>query len=184
MRMLRLVLLAVLALLATVAVADAGTKDFAKPKLGNNRLDWCLTWQQGCGQEAADAFCVSKGFQSASKFTNAPGIGANTPTRTIGDNSVCDSAGCDGFGAITCYKQAADTIYVKPKVDGVRIDWCLNWAKDCGKPAADAFCQSHGFASAFKFSKAPAVGPTRVIGTGQLCDDPTCDSFTSLSCTN
>jgi hypothetical protein len=182
--MLRLLLLTVLALFATVAAAQAGSTDFANPKQGGNRLDYCFSWQKGCGQQAADAWCVSKGFENASDFSKAKGIGADTPTRTIGDNSVCDKAGCDGFKSISCYKQANDSIFVAPKVEGVRVDWCLNWAKDCGKPAADAFCQSKGHVAAFKFSKAVGVGPTRVLGTGQMCDDKTCDGFTSLSCTD
>ena len=30
-------------------------------------------------------------------------------------------------------------------VDGFRLDWCRWWSKDCGKPAADAYCVSKGY---------------------------------------
>jgi hypothetical protein len=186
MKSLRLLFLTALALFASVTMAWAAGEEFTNPKIGKNRLDYCFSWQEGCGQKAADAFCVSKDYKKASDFTIAQGIGANTPTRTIGDNSVCDSAGCDGFMSITCEKAPLVffklPIYSEPEVDGTRVDWCFGWSKQCGKPAADAFCKLQGHKKATEFEKAVGVGPTRVLSTGQLCDDPTCDGFKVVTC--
>lgn len=184
MKTLRRLLLTVLALMATVTFSHAADQEFANPKIGKNRLDYCFSWQKGCGQEAADAFCTSKGFAKASDFTIAQGIGANSPTRTIGDNSVCDNDSCDGFMSITCeqIKVFKLPIYSEPKVDGVRVDWCYGWAKKCGKMAADAFCKAQGHKKATEFEKAVGVGPTRVLSTGQLCDDKSCDGFKVVTC--
>jgi len=181
MRLLRLMLLVVLALMAMPAVSQAASEKFYKPMLGNYRLDYCLTWQKSCGGHAAEAFCQSKGYDTAKDFSIAKQI--STPTRTIGDNSVCDQGNCDGFQVITCEKQLPDPIFFAPKVKGVALDWCLNWAKDCGKPAADQFCRMQGHAEAASFAKQAGVGPTRVLGTSQMCDDASCDGFKSITCT-
>jgi hypothetical protein len=76
----------------------------------------------------------------------------------------------------------AQQIFNHPQVDGVAVDWCLNWAADCGKPAADRFCQDHGFPQATRFEVAEDVGPTRILATGQECNDPRCDGFAVIEC--
>ena len=78
------------------------TVAYNKPKYQGDRLDWCLSWGQGCGQAAADAFCQWKGHASAMSFTEANDIGDTTPTRLISTGAVCDQDFCDGFKKITC----------------------------------------------------------------------------------
>jgi len=75
---------------------------FVKPQWQGNRLDLCLNWGQGCGKEAADAFCKSKGFTKVAAFSIAYNIGAATPTRLIGTGALCDQGYCDGFKSINC----------------------------------------------------------------------------------
>lgn len=69
---------------------------------------------------------------------------------------------------------------------GYRVDWCKHWARDCGKPAADAFCQLRGFGVARNFIKAENIGsaerPTRTIEDRRLCDSPNCDGFLRVTC--
>lgn len=76
----------------------------------------------------------------------------------------------------------AQHVFEQPRIDGVRLDWCFNWATDCGKPAADRFCFDQGFGRATRFEVAEDVGPTRVLATGQPCDDPGCDGFAVIEC--
>jgi hypothetical protein len=86
-----------------ITCETAGSTTFVKPKQGANRLDWCLNWGQGCGAEAANAWCNAKGFAGgASSFSIAADIGAATPTRLISTGAVCDQGYCDGFAKITC----------------------------------------------------------------------------------
>ena len=75
-----------------------------------------------------------------------------------------------------------------PTIKGYRLDWCLYWAKQCGKPAADAWCdrkagKGGGFAE--KFEKAVNIGashPTYVIAERKVCNQQYCDGFQWIRC--
>ena len=85
------------------------------------------------------------------------------------------------FGAA----QAAEQTFAKPKAGPFLIDWCLQWGSLCGKPAADKFCQTKGYVQSNDFVEAVDIGaatPTIVQGTGQVCNAPTCDGFTYVTC--
>ncbi|MBW1744301.1 MAG: PAN domain-containing protein [Deltaproteobacteria bacterium] len=76
-------------------------------------------------------------------------------------------------------------VFRKPMVKRYRLDWCRQWAADCGKGAADAFCRAKGFRNAKAFEQDPDIGghsPTYVIGTGQICDEGFCDGFKFVEC--
>jgi hypothetical protein len=80
---------------------------------------------------------------------------------------------------------AASKTIKKPMFNGNRLDWCLKWSADCGKPAADAFCKAQGYQSAIAFEADPRIGsrtPTRLIGTGATCDLAYCDGFRQITC--
>ena len=78
---------------------------------------------------------------------------------------------------------AADKQFDRPAVDGKRLDWCLNWGENCGKPAADAFCKLNGYANATQWRVATSVGPTWVLGDQRSCGPRSCDGFASITCT-
>jgi hypothetical protein len=78
---------------------------FQSPVYRGYRLDWCLRWAEGCGQEAADAWCRLKGYQYAVRFEIDEDIGGITPTKIIGTGQMCTEDFCDGFKSIECYKQ-------------------------------------------------------------------------------
>lgn len=69
-----------------------------------------------------------------------------------------------------------------PKIGGVRLDWCRVWSHQCGAPAAHAFCHMKGYVQATQWHIAPNIGYTRVISSGAICSDPTCDGFTYVRC--
>jgi hypothetical protein len=77
---------------------------FDAPQANGYRVDAYRSWGQGCGKEAADAFCRLNNFESASAFEIDPRIGAKTPTMTIEDKKICNQPECDGFKSITCTK--------------------------------------------------------------------------------
>ncbi len=175
-------------LLAFAIPASAGTASFSKPKVGGDRLDLCLNWGTGCGKPAADAWCQSKGYQFSVGHVVDPDIGAVHRTRLISTGAVCDQAFCDGFKVVTCFKPTpVKKTFWKPNWGGDRLDWCLNWGTGCGKPAADKFCQSKGFAKAVQFPIDPDIGlahRTRLITTGAVCDQAFCDGFKQVTCSN
>jgi hypothetical protein len=78
---------------------------------------------------------------------------------------------------------AATAYYVEnPMMGGVALDYCLTWATDCGKPAADAYCRAAGYAAATNFTPRPRAGQTYVIGSGQVCNGDFCTAFASVTC--
>src|SRR5262245_53627670 len=92
--------LAVAAIVAVNTIAEQVR--FDQPRHGGHRLDACRSFGAGCGQDAADAFCTTQGFQKAIGFEIDRGIGAVTPTMTIVDRRICNDARCDGFKWIKC----------------------------------------------------------------------------------
>lgn len=63
-------------------------------------LDWCREWAINCGRPAADAYCVTMGFERAERFIQG---GKLPKTMTIGDKRVCTGK-CDSFASIKCVK--------------------------------------------------------------------------------
>lgn len=84
--------------------------------------------------------------------------------------------------ALTALPAAGQQTFEKPKVDGIALDWCLRPGADCGKPAADGFCSSRALGPAQGFTKADDVGKTLILGTKQVCSDPSCDAFAAIQC--
>lgn len=168
--------------MAMLAGVSAEETQFKHPKYGGNRLDWCYTFQKGCGQKAANAWCKQEqSYEKATTFKKGENVGK---TRTIGDGSVCDDQDCDTFTSITCYRAdlpAAVKKYSEPMFKNYRLDWCYAWGKQCGKPAADAFCQLNGHGGAKSYKKDSGVAATRVISNSQVCDG-NCDSFKEIVC--
>ena|SRR5919108_540247 len=137
-------LLAGLVVVATW-IGASGSARAAEQRFSNpmhpwgNRLDWCYDWADGCGQQAADAYCKSRGFTRATHFEMAADVGATTRTRLFSTGAVCDRPFCDAFRFITCIKP----LFVRPMHPaGLRLDWCVTWATGCGKDAADRFSTS------------------------------------------
>lgn len=180
-----------ISVITLAGTAHAENQSFANPKVGSQRLDLCLNWGTGCGKPAADAWCVSKGFSNSAGHVVANNIGASTPTRLITTGAVCDQAYCDGFAQITCSKPdaapPAQQVYRQPKFNGMRLDLCVDWGVGCGEPAAKKYCQSKGFSKVRRFVVANNIGaatPTRLIGTGAVCDQNFCDGFELIRCSN
>lgn len=69
-----------------------------------------------------------------------------------------------------------------PMVDGVALDICREWGNNCNKPAADLFCQRQNFVESETFQIANDQPPTRIITSGKLCEEKSCDRFSWIKC--
>lgn len=77
--------------------------------------------------------------------------------------------------------EAAVRNYFAPQLDGARLDACLTDKSTCGKPAADAFCKTQGFAQALTFQRETGAS-TRRLDSGQICEGENCTAFKQIKC--
>lgn len=122
------------------------------------------------------------------------GRASNCDMKCSGDPSqICGGFWANSIYAVGIYNTADSgenfmpgvLTYREPRIDGYRLDWCRVWAGDCGKGAADAFCRLHGHARAVEWEMDPDIGlrsPTKVIATGQICNEGFCDGFKFIKC--
>jgi len=72
-----------------------------------------------------------------------------------------------------------------PMHGDMRLDSCLEWAKNCGEPAATAWCKTKGMSRALEYPQ-ENVGEqglgTRLLGTNQVCKEKFCSSFVYIVC--
>ena len=78
--------------------------------------------------------------------------------------------------------QGAEFRYVNPEYKNRALDYCKSWGKDCGAPAADAFCKKLGHNRATRFSVRLDSPPTRVINGGRECKKGHCDRISAVVC--
>ena len=164
-------------------MGTANSVRYTHPKYQGFALDWCKTFEHGCGKLAADAFCKSQGHLKAKSWKkwNNPGI----KTMTIGQNSICDPAyhRCDSFKVIRCVIKTKT--FSKPKFRGYALDWCETFEHNCGKKAANRYCKSKGYNRAIAFTKWNNPGlKTMTIGESSICDPAyhRCNSFKTIKC--
>ncbi|MDU9050394.1 MAG: hypothetical protein Q3M30_16235 [Candidatus Electrothrix sp. Rat3] len=156
--------------------------DYPNPQNRGYSLDWCKTFEKGCGKPAADAFCQMLGHPSALQFSKKK---SQVETMTIQDHAVCNPQhhSCDSFNIIKCKEKNA--AFNMPAYRGYRLDWCMAFGKGCGKPAADAFCQRQGFSKALDFVQDRGVNvSTMIISNNAICNPVhhRCDSFKVIRC--
>jgi hypothetical protein len=168
--------------------ADAGDiARFWKPTWGGgagDRLDWCREWGVNCGEPVAIAYCQRRRYQRVVSF-EPDRVGRSAQTRLLGTNETCNGDFCTAFAHITCADSfPAARVFVNPSIDGHRLDNCRQWATDCGKPAADAFCAQSGFSSSVQHlvDAEPGYSKTKVISSGQICDGGGCRGFQQIIC--
>ncbi len=89
---------------------------------------------------------------------------------------VALSALCLSFGLA----EAENKTFENPMIGTNRLDWCANWGKGCGAEAATAWCKTNAYDHSVDVQQAPDIGasaPTKLIATGEVCDQSYCDGF-------
>jgi hypothetical protein len=84
------------------ALARAAELTFMSPAESGHRVDICFKWGMECDGEAAEAYCVSRGFTRATSWEHDFDIGGQQPTIVFGTGQICAAPHCDGYLAITC----------------------------------------------------------------------------------
>ena len=73
--------------------------------------------------------------------------------------------------------------FATPRRGSSRIDACLHFKTDCGKPAADAFCDSKDHGPAVSFDIDYLVGEeTWTLGDNVVCPPGKCNALRSVAC--
>jgi hypothetical protein len=88
---------------------------------------------------------------------------------------------CFSFGLA----EAENKTFENPMFGTNRLDWCADWGKGCGAEAATAWCKSNAYDRSVGVQQAPDIGataPTKLIATGEVCDQSYCDGFASITC--
>ena len=81
--------------------------------------------------------------------------------------------------------EAETKTFDNPMIGTNRLDWCVNWGTGCGADAATAWCKSNQYDHSLDVKQAPDIGasaPTKLIATGEVCDQSYCDGFASITC--
>jgi hypothetical protein len=80
---------------------------------------------------------------------------------------------------------AGDNAFQYPMYKEYRLGWCLKRNSQCGKPAADAWCQWKGYEKAIRWQQAADIGlsyPTKLFSSGEICNRKFCDGFSKIEC--
>jgi len=100
----------------------------------------------------------------------------DSSSATWSQNSSSGGAGhtrIEGYPAGQSNSSVPTGYFEKPTYKGYRLDFCREWATDCGKGAADVFCRMKGYSYAESWAVDSDIGhisPTIVITTEQICD--------------
>lgn len=87
------------------------------------------------------------------------------------------------FASSTSVSKAAARAFFGPTLDGQRIAFCLQSDEECGKPVADAWCQSQGFDKALLFERdLTAALHVLHMDTGLSCSGEVCTGFRQIKC--
>jgi hypothetical protein len=86
------------------------------------------------------------------------------------------------FGSISA--QAEKRIFIiANNSDGYGVDRCLASGESCGKPLANAYCQSRDFATAASFRKIEREEITGAVpASGGACRGSSCEQFVAIEC--
>jgi hypothetical protein len=81
--------------------------------------------------------------------------------------------------------EAENKTFENPMIGTNRLDWCADWGKGCGAEAATVWCKTNSYDHSVNVQQAPDIGasaPTKLIATGEVCDQSYCDGFSSITC--
>ena len=75
--------------------------------------------------------------------------------------------------------------YVQPRIDGIRLDWCLNYGSDCGEEVAYKWCIVNNYSKPIYWEIDKNIGiyePTSTLNSRESCFESSCDGFKTIVC--
>jgi len=129
-----------------------------------------------------------KGRCPAGELATSLSVWTSSDGRFVTDVSMRCARAPRGYPEMATQRAADGSVtFFSPEIklksgDSIQLDWCREWAANCGKPAADAFCASKGLGSSSNEVAKPNRGLTVVISNQQVCNAPGCTSFQKLTC--
>lgn len=156
---------------------------FEPPLVQGLVADQCESWSTNCGDGGAKAFCRLRGYARLAKWEHSK------PGRTwvIGSARDCTGDFCTGYRFVECAGllpvTAPGTRRFQPALaNGMTVDNCETWSKNCGEPGAHAYCRSQGYGRALQW-EFNRPGRTWVLGSNRACEGEFCVGFTYVVCT-
>ena len=171
--------------------ADVGdTVTFRFPRHRDDPVDFCWSWAtKDCGQRVADWWCKKQRFRGTADFKAGRAQGR---TAFLGSKENCNDPGCTGFESLTCRGklssgvQGRKQVFANPIVSTERrLDFCLEFGKNCGAPVAEAFCKAEGFSRWVYFEGDEPGDPAKrtiTLGSKQKCNGEGCVAMNIITC--
>lgn len=164
-------------------------RSFWHPNYHGQRLNYCTLDGKKCGMAIAHLYCKKLGYEYASQEILAPNLGL---THYINSSARCKGWQCNGFMTISCAKTLAhhppkpwhyrEKLFVYPRFNHYRMDWCYKKNQGCGRRAANAFCMYKGYMQAKGFRKEDGIQATATIANQALCFGKACRAFKYIIC--
>ena len=150
-----------------------------------------LFWKNPNDRDREYLIGVTQGVEpNGGRFTvtfYSGGMMGSTPIPNIGRwlANLTGVSPSTGTQKIYMVPSRTEKRFANPMQDGYRLDWCLHWGRECGRPAANAWCVRKGYSYARSQIIARDIGartPTRVMGDRKTCSDADCDGFAEIVC--
>jgi hypothetical protein len=72
--------------------------------------------------------------------------------------------------------------FLLPEFHGVRLAWCYDGGKQCGKSTADIYCQMMGYDTSIARHIDNDIGEAIYLANEKLCEHWNCDGFKKIKC--
>ncbi len=178
-----------------ISVAEAGVnpqhfyRSVWNPTYHGKRLDYCAMGERVCGLPVAHRYCQLLGYEHADQQVIDYAVRS---TYFMDTHKGCNGWHCKGFMRIRCKGELTHQpvnayyyrkqVFVFPRFNHSRVDWCYEDGKGCGRRAAYSFCRRMGYMRAQEYKIQAHVSQTRSIGNRKWCVGPACNAFSRITC--
>ena len=94
---------------------------------------------------------------------------------------ILSTAALTALTAVPALAGSPTKTFYNPTYGGLPLDFCVHWSRACGMASANRYCSNRGLEGAVSFVKRPSL-VTKLQGSGQVCQGPTCATFQSITC--